>query len=233
MRKLRGAPGTPRWTVPTIARSRPARRSIVKITRAIIKVDSVKAAARSIGPRRLCPDQHFRRKYCSRAARRDRQAAPAGGGQLQWLHPRPAQRCRRATRRGGGVGLPISSIPARWSRREDAIPTRTASTTPRPTATWCAACRMVVLDQWRLGLGLGDRCRRTAGRSPRGDPRHPQLRQRVGADHHPDRGPRRAAPDNGALLHAVGTLHPGSGHNPRGRRRAAQGGAGRQRAGNL
>ena len=42
-------------------------------------------------------------------------------------------------------------------------------------------------DQWRLGVGLGDRRRRAAGSPPGDHRRHPLLRQGLGADHHPAR----------------------------------------------
>ena len=81
-------------------------------------------------------------------------------------------------------------------------------------------------DQWRLGLGVGNRRRRAAGPQARDAGRHPLVRQGLGADHHPARQrQRRAAPDHGALLHAVGQVDPGQGH--RSRYRGAAGRAGR------
>ena len=45
---------------------------------------------------------------------------------------------------------------------------------------------------------------------------HAFVRQGIGADHHPARRRQwRAAADHGALLHAVGPLHPGAGHQAR------------------
>jgi carboxyl-terminal processing protease len=51
-------------------------------------------------------------------------------------------------------------------------------------------------------------------------PRHPVVRQGLGADHHPARQPGRPEADHGALLHAVGNLDPGHRHRPRHRHRA-------------
>ncbi len=80
-------------------------------------------------------------------------------------------------------------------------------------------------DQWRLGLGLGDRGGRVAGPSPRDHSRHAVLRQGLGADHHSARLEWRAQAHHRALLHAVGPLDPGQGHRARGRGR---GGAARR-----
>ncbi len=77
-------------------------------------------------------------------------------------------------------------------------------------------------DQWRLGLGVGDRRRRAPGSSPRDPARHALLRQGLGPDHHPAARPRRHAPHHRALLHAVRPLDPGQGHRARHRRRAGQ-----------
>ena len=54
---------------------------------------------------------------------------------------------------------------------------------------WQAAHRA---DQRRLGLGVGNRRRRTSGPSPCDHPRHAVLRQGLGADHHSARLERRA-----------------------------------------
>ncbi len=51
-----------------------------------------------------------------------------------------------------------------------------------------AGCRA---DQWRLGLGGGDRCRRDPGSQARHGDGHALLRQGLGADHHPARLQRR------------------------------------------
>ena len=44
-------------------------------------------------------------------------------------------------------------------------------------------------DQWRFGLGVGNRRRRAAGPQARHPRRHPLVRQGLGADHHPARRP--------------------------------------------
>ena len=80
-------------------------------------------------------------------------------------------------------------------------------------------------DQRRVRVGVGDRRRRPAGSQARDHPRHPLLRQGIGADHHPARPEQwRRAPHHGALLHAVGPLDPGQGHRPRHRRAAGRSG---------
>ena len=71
-------------------------------------------------------------------------------------------------------------------------------------------------DQWRLGLGIGDRGGRVAGPSPRDHSRHAFLRQGLGADHHSARLERCAQAYHRALLHAVGPLDSGQGHRARG-----------------
>ena len=84
-------------------------------------------------------------------------------------------------------------------------------------------------DQRRLGLGVGNRRRRAAGPQAGDARRYPLVRQGLGADHHSAwRRQRRVAADHGALLHAVGPLHPGQGHHARhrgapGRARRSQG----------
>ena len=83
---------------------------------------------------------------------------------------------------------------------------------------------MVVLINSGTASALGDRLRRAAGPPSRHHRRHDQLRQGLGADHHPaGRRRRRAAADHGALLHAVRPLDPGARHHPR-----YPGGAGRR-----
>ena len=78
--------------------------------------------------------------------------------------------------------------------------------------------------QWRFGERFGDRRRRAAGPSPRHRRRHAVLRQGLGADDHPARRERRAAPDDGALLHAVRQVDPGQGHHARHQGRPAAAG---------
>jgi hypothetical protein len=78
-------------------------------------------------------------------------------------------------------------------------------------------------DQWRLGLGLGDRRWRLAGSSPRDPVGHQVLRQRLGPDHHSGSRPGRHSPDDRALFHALGPLHPGDRHRARHHRRAGPG----------
>ena len=68
-------------------------------------------------------------------------------------------------------------------------------------------------DQRRLGLGLGDRGGRAAGSQARDAAGHSLVRQGIGADDHSARArQRRAAADDGALLHAGGPVDPGQGH---------------------
>ena len=98
VRKLRGAPGTP--VTLTIARSGRSPFE-VKITRAIIKVESVKAALKPghVGYVRISTfDENT---AATRTARRDRQAEAAGGRQPERVRARSAQRRGRPARRGG------------------------------------------------------------------------------------------------------------------------------------
>ena len=70
-------------------------------------------------------------------------------------------------------------------------------------------------DQRRLGVGVGDRVRRPPGSQARDADRHALVRQGLGADDHAARPGWSAASDDGALLHAVGPIHPGQGHRAR------------------
>ena len=119
---------------------------------------------------------------------------------------------------------------------DDLLTSRRSRLHPRPPSRRHAALRRARRrhhrrqagrrsDQWRHGLGIGNRRRRAAGSPPRHDPRHDVVRQRFGADHH-SAGRRRwrAASDDGALLHAVRPFDPGPGHRSRYR-----GGRGRRR----
>ena len=83
-------------------------------------------------------------------------------------------------------------------------------------------------DQWRVGFGLGDRGRGTAGSPPGHHRRHPILRQGFRADHHPAWEQWCAKADHGPLLHALGPLDPGQGHRARG---GGRGGASRRSEG--
>ena len=56
---------------------------------------------------------------------------------------------------------------------------------------------------------------RLAGSQPRGGDGHAILRQGIGADDHTAARPWCDAPDDGAVLHAVGPFDPGQGHHPR------------------
>ena len=68
-------------------------------------------------------------------------------------------------------------------------------------------------DQRRFCLGVGDRCGCSPGPQARNHSRYALLRQRLGPDDHPARPEqRRAAADHGAVLHAVGPIHPGQGY---------------------
>ncbi len=83
---------------------------------------------------------------------------------------------------------------------------------------------LVVLDQRRLGLRVGNRVGRAAG-SPPSDPSwHWQLRQGVGADRDPATRQWRHAADHRALLYSVRPVNSGPGHHAR---RAGAGNPGR------
>ncbi len=131
--------------------------------------------------------------------------------QAQGLRDRPAQQSGRPARPGD---LGVRRLPR--ARRDRLDPRSRSRGDP---ALQCPAGRSHQgqagdrPDQWRLGLGLGNRRRRVAGSSPRDAPRHALVRQGLGADHHSARlRQRRAAADHGALLHAVRPLDPGQGH---------------------
>ena len=111
------------------------------------------------------------------------------------------------------------------------IPERTSASTParRPHRRQAADRSR----QRRFGFGLRNRRRRLAGSEAGDDCRHALVRQGLGADDHSARRrQRRAAPDHGALLHAVGPLDPGGRHHPgrRGQAGRAKRHAGRGRA---
>jgi hypothetical protein len=85
----------------------------------------------------------------------------------------------------------------------------------------CAACRGGEeradggAGERRLGLGVGNRRRRAAGPQARQGDRHADLRQGLGADHHAARQQHRDQADHGALLHAERPLDPGARHHAR------------------
>ena len=82
---------------------------------------------------------------------------------------------------------------------------------------------MVVLVNRRQRLGLRDRGRCAPGLGPGDDRGHPDVRQGLGADHHPAVGWLRAPADHGEVLHAEGALDPRQGHHARRRDRRAEG----------
>jgi hypothetical protein len=73
--------------------------------------------------------------------------------------------------------------------------------------------------QRRLGLGLGNRCRRLAGPQARRGNGYPDLRQGLRADRAAAVQQRRDQAHHGALLHAFGPVDPGQGHHARHRGR--------------
>ena len=77
-------------------------------------------------------------------------------------------------------------------------------------------------DQQRLGIGCRNRRRRLAGPPPRDRHGNPQLWQGLGADDNTVGGPRRAPPDDCAILHAVRPFHSGPGHFARYRRQCPE-----------
>ena len=205
VRRLRGSPGTP--VVLTIARAN--RQSFdVPITRAVIRVDSVKSALKPgrIGYVRITTFNENTPAALQAALARLRTQA---GGRLAGL-------VLDLRNDAGGLLDSCDRGRRRFSRfRDDRLDPRApprrepgvrgnAERRPDPRRADGRA------DQRRLGLGGGDRGRGAAGQPPRDAPRHPQLRQGIGAEHHPDRGQRRAAADHGAVLHAVGQLDPGA-----------------------
>ena len=80
--------------------------------------------------------------------------------------------------------------------------------------------------QFRLGVGVRDRGRGVAGLQTGDGHRHPDVRQRVGADDHAAREQYRHQADYGPLLHAAGPLDPGAGNHARYHRRGARRGVG-------
>ena len=147
-------------------------------------------------------------------------------GQGHRLRPRPAQQPRRPAQPGdlGGRRLPRLGRDRLDPRPR---PARQRALQRRRRATSTDGKPMAVVDQRRLGQRLGDRRRRAEGPPPRGDHRHPELRQGLGADDHAGAGRGRDPADHGALLHAVGPLDPGAGRRARHHRRAAPARGGR------
>ncbi len=66
----------------------------------------------------------------------------------------------------------------------------------------------------RQRFGLGDRGRRAPGLGPGDDRGHPDVRQGLGADHHPAVGRLRAPADHGEVLHPKGRSIHGKGITP-------------------
>ncbi len=78
-------------------------------------------------------------------------------------------------------------------------------------------------------LRLRDRGGRAPGLGPRGGDRHPELRQGLGADHHPALGWLGPSADHREVLHAEGPLDPWQGHHPRHHRGGPEGRGARAR----
>ena len=149
--------------------------------------------------------------------------------QAEGLRHRHAQQSGRPAGRGGHG---LRRLPR--SRRDRLHPRPQCRGNPAPLGAFGRPHQGQAdhrADQWRLGLGLGNRRRRAAGSQARHAGRHPLVRQGLGADHHPARlRQRRAAADHGALLHAVGQVDPGQGHRPRHRGAAGRAGRASRRA---
>ena len=102
--------------------------------------------------------------------------------QAEGLHHRPAQQSRRLA---GRSGHGVRHLPRARRDRLDPRPQRRGNPAPRRASgrpdQGQAGDRA---DQWRLGIGVGNRRRRAAGPQARDAGRHPLVRQGLGADHH-------------------------------------------------
>ena len=141
--------------------------------------------------RRLHQSDDVQRADHGELAEGDRGSEEAIGPQAQGLPHRSAQQSGRPARPSH---LGVRCLPRSRRHRAD----------PRPQSRGDAALQRASrryhrrpedrgADQWRLGIGLGNRGRRIAGPSPGDHHRHAFLRQRVGADHHPARFERRVS----------------------------------------
>ena len=224
VRVLRGDPGTS--VKLTIARGT-EKPFDVSITRAIIEVQTVKShlAPDGIGYVRISEFGGDTPRDFKQAVEKLKQDA---GGKLKGLvldlRNDPGGLLAAAVAVAGNFldGGTVVTIKGRQQRRQS----RLRRVRQRRPHSEYADCRV---DQRRLGLGIRDRRRRPAGPPPRQDHGHAELRQGLGADHHPAQRPRRAAADHRALLHARRPLDPGPGHRAGHRGRGAQGPAGRGR----
>ena len=102
--------------------------------------------------------------------------------QAEGLHHRPEQQSRRLA---GGGGDGFRRLPRARRDRLDPRPQCRGNPAPRRASgrpdQGQADDRA---DQWRLGLGVGNRRRRAAGPQARDAGRHALVRQGLGADHH-------------------------------------------------
>ena len=194
----------------------------ITVVRDIIKVKAVKYRVENdVGYMKITS---FTEKTYRRSRGRDRQDQEAGAGrQAEGLRARPAPQSGRPARPGGQR---LRRLPRPRRDRLDARPRSEGRVPLRRRAR--RRHRRQAADragQWRLGLArrksLPARCRTIAARTVLGT--H-VLRQGLGPDHHPARRERRAAADDGALLHAVRQVDPGQGHHARHQGRAAAAG---------
>ena len=108
-----------------------------------------------------------------------------------------------------------SSITARSFRRAGAPPSSSRTTTRAPAPTSRGGKPLVVLINGGSASASEIVSGALAGSQARDADRHALVRQGLGADRAAARRQRRAEADDGALLHAVGPLHPGQGHRAR------------------
>ena len=180
----------------------------VSLNRAVIKISPVRARVEGdIAYVRLTTFNEQTsaemRERVEALRRADRRPLPGPGSRPSQQPGRPARPGGRGRRRLIDKGEIVSTR----GRRADTIQrfNARAGDIAREQADGGA-------DQRRLGLGLGDRGRRSPGPSPRHRDGHPVLRQGLGPDHHADLGRRCHPPDHRPLLHAGRHLHPGQGH---------------------
>ena len=222
VKRMRGKPGS--QIILTISRRGESQPLVVTLTRAVIRVRSVKSKViePGYGWVRVSQFQESTSEYLVRHLTGLYKQGALKGLVLD-LRNDPGGLLH------GAVAISAAFLPAdvlvvstdgRGERREAQVPRerrRLHARRWRRRSAEPAARNQDGADggagQRRLGLGVRDRRRRFAGSQARDRDGHANLRQGLGTDHHAARQQYRDQAHHRTLLHAQRALHPGQGHH--------------------